>query len=258
MKDTIYTIPVTEAFESKEPCAFCVLEKKLEDEYTDYYLGAALMEPDHRMDTNEKGFCKKHFEMLYNRQENRLGLGLIINTHINEQLGKIKEEYDKVKVKIAQEAGQGIGDRLKKKMQNKKSATDQYIDEMQKFFNRFNDSCAICAKEEYTIGRYIDVMFHLWATEASFKEKFDNRDGFCLKHTELLINGANKHLKSNNKAVFIKKLMDMEIKSLDTLNGDIEWFTKKFDYRYQNEPWKNSKDAIPRAIEKLKGFCRFK
>jgi hypothetical protein len=37
---------------------------------------------------------------------------------------------------------------------------------------------------------------------------------------------------------------------MQRVNDDLEWFINKFDYRFQDEPWKNSKDAIPRTIIK--------
>ena len=40
---------------------------------------------------------------------------------------------------------------------------------------------------------------------------------------------------------------------ISELGGDVSWFCKKFDYRYDNEPWYNAKDAIPRAISFLTG-----
>ena len=39
----------------------------------------------------------------------------------------------------------------------------------------------------------------------------------------------------------------------DELRGDVSWFCKKFDYRYENEDWGNSKDAVERAIKFLCG-----
>ena len=39
----------------------------------------------------------------------------------------------------------------------------------------------------------------------------------------------------------------------DTLREDVSWFCKKFDYRYNDEPWYNSKDAVERAIKFLSG-----
>ena len=32
------------------------------------------------------------------------------------------------------------------------------------------------------------------------------------------------------------------------------WFTKKFDYRNAQEPWKNSRDALPRGMRKMTGL----
>jgi hypothetical protein len=39
---------------------------------------------------------------------------------------------------------------------------------------------------------------------------------------------------------------------LETLTEDVSWFCKKFDYRYDAEPWKNSKDSVERAIKFLR------
>ena len=43
-----------------------------------------------------------------------------------------------------------------------------------------------------------------------------------------------------------------------TLRNDVEWFTLKYDYRNHQADWKNSKDALPRAIRKLGGDCNLK
>lgn len=84
MKESIYTIPVTEAFEVKCECPICELESRFEKESVDYYLGPSLMEPENRIETNETGFCARHFELMYNTQANRLGLGLILETYLQE------------------------------------------------------------------------------------------------------------------------------------------------------------------------------
>ena len=68
MKEKIYTIPLNEAYEKNTPCPFCYLEEKLEKDALDYTLGAAMMEPDFRIESNEKGFCKNHYSMLFSKQ----------------------------------------------------------------------------------------------------------------------------------------------------------------------------------------------
>ena len=40
---------------------------------------------------------------------------------------------------------------------------------------------------------------------------------------------------------------------LTELSADVSWFCKKFDYRYDEEPWGNAKDAPERAIKFLTG-----
>ena len=42
---------------------------------------------------------------------------------------------------------------------------------------------------------------------------------------------------------------------MDRIQEDISWFIKKFDYRYTDQPWKNSQDAVPRTVNKLRGWC---
>src|SRR5690554_2113317 len=93
MKEKIYTIPVTDAFKNDCECPMCILDKKLEDENVEYILGPFLMEPEGRIQTNKEGFCQKHFEMLYNTQANRLGLGLIVDTLLCEQNSILKKMY---------------------------------------------------------------------------------------------------------------------------------------------------------------------
>ena len=34
---------------------------------------------------------------------------------------------------------------------------------------------------------------------------------------------------------------------------DVSWFAKQFDYRYDSEPWYDSRDAVERAIKLLSG-----
>ena len=65
MKEQIYTIPVNEVYDTDCECPLCELEKKLEKETLDYALGAAMMEPEFRMESNEKGFCNHHYSMLF-------------------------------------------------------------------------------------------------------------------------------------------------------------------------------------------------
>ena len=69
MAEKIYTIPINEAFdktlESETPdCPLCLLRRMLEKNEIERITGAAMMEPDVRIETNKKGFCRRHFDMM--------------------------------------------------------------------------------------------------------------------------------------------------------------------------------------------------
>jgi len=259
MKEKIYTIPVTEAFKQDSECPLCLLHIKLEQEYTDYYLGPALMEPDSRIDTNKKGFCRKHFELLYNRQENRLGLALETHTHLKEKIAEIK----KLSKAILEEANGNnasgsIIRMLTGRFGSKRQPDSSTAAELTAMLTDMEKSCTICSRLEHTMDRYLDVIMYLWSKEADFRKVFAEKKGFCLIHLNMLISAAEKYLNPAESRKFLRLLMQQQIEHLERIEQELEWFTKKFDYRNNEAPWGNSKDALPRSIQKLKGVCDFK
>ena len=67
MKEHIDTVPVIEAYDSGDECPFCYLERMAERRTIRYVLGpeATYMEPDVRAQTAREGFCREHFQKLY-------------------------------------------------------------------------------------------------------------------------------------------------------------------------------------------------
>jgi hypothetical protein len=258
MKEKIYTIPITEAFQEECECPLCILEKKLEDEYIDYTLGPSLMEPDGRIETNDKGFCHKHFEQLYNLQENKLGLGLIIDTHMLTQNKNLKTLYEKNKSGLEKDINSNFMKNISSKVSSKQSEGGKSIESIINFIENLENKCAICEKLDNTMNRYLEVVLYLWEKEPDFKKIFDSKKGFCLKHFKALLISANKKMSIKNSSEFSKNLIEMQISNLERIQDEVNWFTKKFDYRFQNEPWKNSKDSLSRSIQKIVNYCNFK
>lgn len=252
MKEKIYTIPVTEAFKEDCECPLCLLEKRFEEEQLSYILGPSLMEPDKRVETNKNGFCRRHFQLLYNKQENKLGLALILDTHLQEQNNRFSKFLGLKRNAVS--FFKGISSMFS---QNKASSTD-FVDVLISELKSLEKSCVICSRLNYTIDRYIDVIIHLWFNESDFRKLFDSKKGFCLVHFRQLAEGAKKYLSSKDALTFVDHIYKMQIENMNRIQEEVNWFTKKFDYRYENEPWGNSKDAIPRAIQKLSGYCELK
>jgi len=258
MKEKLYTIPVTDAFKNECECPLCILEKKLEDENIEYVLGPFLMEPDGRIITNEKGFCQRHFETLYNTQANRLGLGLIVDTHMCEQNSKIKKTFEEKIEQLKKESEVSVFKNFSTKISQKQTETGKLVDNLINKLTDLENSCTICSRLEQTMERYIDVIFYLFFKEEDFKTLFNNQKGFCLKHLKQLLENTKKHLGPKETAIFVNNLMSMQIQNMERIQQEVNWFTKKFDYRYTDEPWGNSKDSLIRSIQKLVGNCNFK
>lgn len=258
MKEKIYTIPVTEAFGVDCECPMCVLEKRLEDESIDYMLGPSLMEPDGRMETNDKGFCRRHFQLLYNKQANRLGLGLIIDTHLCEQNEKLRSTYEKKIGSVQDDSRGSLLKNLSGKLLPRSSNADESIDKLLSQLTELENKCAVCNRLDHTMDRYIDVILYLWFKEPDFRNTFNNTKGFCLKHLRQLIEGSKKYLGSADRAEFVRNLLDLQLKNMTRIQQEVNWFTRKFDYRNSDAPWSNSKDAIIRSIQKIVGFCELK
>ena len=98
MRESILTIPISEILEPKEGCPICRMRDMLEQRTVEYIMGAAMMEPDVRQKTNELGFCHRHYGMMFTRK-NRLGLGLILESHFEKVRGQemLKRALKKLK-----------------------------------------------------------------------------------------------------------------------------------------------------------------
>ena len=77
--------------------------------------------------------------------------------------------------------------------------------------------------------------------------------GFCMHHLKDLLNEAEQQLNEKQKNELVPVLFELTSQNMLRIQEDISWFVDKFDYRNKDADWKNSKDAIPRSIQKLVG-----
>jgi len=253
MKEHIHTIPVTEAFEQNCECPLCYCQRKLENEALEYELGAAMMEPDHRIETNKSGFCARHYEKLYNLQINRLPYGLVLDTHIAEQNQVIAEMYRKVGNQIQTESMATGLDNVKKKIISKKNAAPFLLKELIEVLDQLEHDCAVCKRVNRTVSQYADTILYMFFREPDFRKLFDTSKGFCLPHFKLLLMIAATTLSAQKQAMVIRSVLPLQIENLERIQEEVHWFTQMFDHKNRGSDWKNSKDAISRTIEKLGG-----
>ena len=239
MKEKIYTIPVSDAYSTACECPLCELRRDVEKYALDYYLGPSLMEPDTRKLTNSTGFCGEHLAKLYEREINRLGLGLMLHTHMLDLEKDLKKDL------LA--AAPAPGTLFKGKDRDYKKNLDALADRI----DHRLQSCIICEKIDFTMDRYLDVLLWMYFEDAQFRARFSEYKHHCLPHLAFLLRGAGKYLSQNQASEFVAALVKQQTEGMSELTEDLAWFTLKFDYRNKDKPWGNSKTAIPRTISYL-------
>lgn len=227
MEEKIYTIPVTQAFEKKDGCPFCRLRRELEDAERDLIMGASMMEPDIRIKTNELGFCRKHYDKMF-AMNNRLSLALMLESHLNEQ----KDEITIWKNSLF---GKDNSAKASEKMK------------------KLSSSCYICSRVEEKYSKMVMTAVILWQKQTDFRNLFAEQQYFCLPHASMYLDAAKLKLDKKTFQSFAEALGKIQSEYTDSLSSDVSWFCKKFDYRYDAEPWGNAKDSVERAIKFLNG-----
>ena len=229
--EQIYTIPVNEAFDASATdsscgCPMCALYRKLEENELELILGASMMEPDVRIKTNEQGFCRTHYDMMFTRK-NRLGMALTLESHLAELSGDLSKGL----------IGTVIG-RPDQKPAKRIAALEK--------------SCYVCTRVDFHFQHMAETVVLLFDTDENFVEKLKKQPYFCLPHYRLLLEKAAARL-GKKKLQDFADVTERVVKGyMQTLSEDVSWFCKKFDYRYENEPWKNAKDSVERAIKFLR------
>ncbi len=234
MKETIYTIPVNEVFSEECFCPFCKLYKRLDEEEIRYALGPAMMEPDYRAITNEKGFCKYHIREL-NSLPRALAMSLVLQSH-----------FKTVKKTLC-------GDYLPKKNglfgKNKDNKKEEYIEDI----SLINNDCAICSKIERHFLRYIDTFVDMIKKDGEFLKKVSEGNGFCMPHYELVLKACQKKLSDRDYERIVTLLRDAQIRKLEKYEKDIDLFAESFDHRNAGKKCEAPSDTVIKSSYLLNG-----
>jgi len=220
----IDTIPVWDAYGRDSECPLCDLHAANEQACLESFLGASVMEPDVRVEVNAKGFCGHHFERMFAMQ-NRLGLALMTHTHLKETMASFPRPALK-----------------KRGLFRKKEAAAQT-----------GGTCVLCERLGRTMERYLYTVPYLWTREKDFQRAFAESKGVCLPHYRGLCDMAARALSAAEAGAFLAAIEALQRENMARIEKELEWFTLKFDYRNADKPWGNSKDALERAIHKLRG-----
>lgn len=202
-----------------------MLFENLEETELDLILGASMMEPDIRKKTNEQGFCGKHYRRMFT-MKNRLGMALMLESHLET----LKKDL-------------APGGFLAKDASAKPVKRIQELE----------TSCYVCGRIEEKFAKMFSTAVYLYETEEEFRKKFNSATVICLPHYKRLLTAAAGNVPKKVYASLFEDADKLVRGYLGTLKDDVSWFCRKFDYRFDDQPWGNSKDSVERSIRFLSG-----
>ena len=241
MKEKLYMIPLNDAVNANDECPFCFIERKIEQDLMDFVLGSGstYMESDIREQTDKAGFCRDHFKKMFD-YGNALGNGWILKTHYRRMIGEMKSQ-------------------IKGYTPGKISLKDKFLKsgESSNPIGRWTDttakSCYICNYFNDHYKGYLDTFFMMYQRDPDFQSKILNGKGFCIPHFGDLIEASDECLSDSERKEFYDAVSKLMLENMERLFEDVSWLIEKFDYRNKDADWKNSRDALQRGMQKLKG-----
>lgn len=241
MKEQIHTIPISDAMENAGECPFCYIERKTENHMMDFVIGhgASYMENDIREMTDKEGFCRAHFKKMFD-YGNSLGNAWILKTMYMRHIEEMDKEFKNFKPDASGR---------KSSFFKKETSANSIVD----WINKRESTCFICTSVKNTFGAYMKTFFNMYRKDADFREQVAHTQGFCLDHFKVLLEEADKVLNEKERKEFYDMVLPLMRENMERLYEDIAWFIEKYDYKNKDADWKNSKDAIQRGMQKLRG-----
>jgi hypothetical protein len=237
MKQKIYEIPIWDAYNLENcECPLCSIEKKSDDDFIEALFTEMVM--DVRLNpqlVKDYDFCHEHFEKLY-RYPDKCGLAVLTNRILYSKRENLKlAASNKTETKKASFKGLfGKDKTVSEKVQGKQ--------------------CLLCTRLDSTMDNYLETLISLWCKDQSFRDLYKASRGLCLKHFNTMLALSEENIKNESQKTEFKTVtLEIQEKNMARLQEELEWFISKFDYRFKEEPWKTSKDALIRTVQKLIG-----
>lgn len=219
MQYKIHTIPIWDAFKTDCDCPLCKIESDESAAMIDMLSNEAVMVPIMRKRFNAHGLCRHHLKRL-SEGGNLCGTALQLLTRIDKVLPELKASASP---SAARKTAQAV--------------------------RSSSEDCMVCLDLSELMERYYMTVAAMFYNEPPFRAQLSKTKGLCMYHFAKLTehSAPAKNLISE----YTRILTSAQLTRLTKLKNDLENFTEKFDYLKKDQPWGESKDAIPAAAKLL-------
>ncbi len=212
---------IKDKFKEDSECPICEIKKIVEEQFLHEFLNDAVMEDNTRIKVGKLGFCARHFDMLFTRQ-NKLSVALQIGTRV-DNINKLITQTKNVKV-------------------GKKQA--------ESLLNS-STTCAICDYTNDSMIKYYKTIAQLFQKEKTFLKTLLATKGFCLEHYAELLK-YSKHAGFMAKE-YVGVLTGIQQRNMQRIQDELKAFCDSHDYRNAGKPLGSAETALPRMRTKLYG-----
>ncbi len=227
---------VHDAYAQGGECPLCTLMDGAERTYLLSFQHSRVMEPNVRVRTNAVGFCPDHLGKLY-QGENKLGLGLVMMTHLQEKMPEITAALDAT-VQAAQAGGRERARRIQ-----------QIIGSLEKL----RDSCFICGLLSQDLTRYAWTILYLWRKDPEFPARLRASRGFCLSHFCTVLAAACDILRADRLTRWLEDIVPVMKRSVEGLEEDLLAFTQLHQAGNSSLGTDQVRRALSRTLQMLAG-----
>lgn len=180
---------------------------------------------------NAHGFCNWHAWMLPRILTGRSGVAIIYEDLLGDQIEQLRALRQVLRPRSAWERLKGFFIHLARlpfpTWRHRKSP------------------CPICRYGSFEEANYLRTLLD-FLPELEFAQDFKRSFGLCLPHLALAVEREWDH-------PHLGTLLELEVKKLEDLKGELEEFIRKFDYRFAHEPMGEEGTSWWRAIELFVG-----
>lgn len=213
--ESIHKIPVNEAFSEKCGCPICRLKERYDQKAVWFLYEEGIMNPETRIETNKKGFCKKHLDLLA-KEKQSLSFALMLETRLES-------------------LQQGL---------NSPKGIIKTVD-------KTTNSCWICDYTDNAMNEIAELVSQMYRDESEFKKMFSEQEFFCIPHTALLL--KKNVLKGAISNEYINQLIEVNQRFCSDIRKNLSRYAESFDYKSARGSGDSVKDASKKAVEYMTG-----
>lgn len=199
MRYHIDTGLIYQKFNENCSCPLCEIQKIVEEQFLYEFLNDAVMEDNTRIKVGRKGFCEKHFDMMFSRQ-NKLSVALQMETY----LSKLKE---KLTLPLNPKKAKAVAKAIEKTL----------------------PTCVICELVDESMVKYYKTVARMFLYETDFYKTLLGTKGLCLKHYSKLLQYSS-YAGCLSKE-YLKTIYGVWQNGYDNSLEKLKNFCNKHDYR---------------------------